>query len=113
MVGAVLIEAGEDLVAEFLADPDIRTRRDFEDFGVLRLPRIAYSVNAANSRSVRLMRRLGFRQVSNLHPTGADSFLGVLDNGLTQLSVDSYVRELLVGAIIIGAVWASRVARGA
>ena len=39
--------------------------------------------------------------------------LGVLDNGLTQLSVDSYVREVLVGAIIIGAVWASRVARGA
>ncbi|MFO1143492.1 MAG: ABC transporter permease [Amaricoccus sp.] len=38
--------------------------------------------------------------------------LGVLDNGLTQLSVDSYVREVLVGAIIIGAVWASRVARG-
>ena len=38
--------------------------------------------------------------------------LGVLDNGLTQLSVDSYVREVLVGAIIIGAVWASRIARG-
>ena len=38
--------------------------------------------------------------------------LGVLDNGLTQISVDSYVREVLVGAIIIGAVWASRVARG-
>jgi ribose transport system permease protein len=39
--------------------------------------------------------------------------LGVLDNGLTQMSVDSYVREVLVGAIIIGAVWASRVARRA
>ncbi len=39
--------------------------------------------------------------------------LGVLDNGLTQMSVDSYVREVLVGAIIIGAVWASRVVRGA
>ena len=37
--------------------------------------------------------------------------LGILDNGLTQLSVDSYVREVLVGAIIIGAVWASGLAR--
>ena len=34
--------------------------------------------------------------------------LGVLDNGLTQLRVDSYVREMLVGAIIIAAVaWSS------
>jgi RimJ/RimL family protein N-acetyltransferase len=46
----------------------------------LQLPRIAYSVDAANTRSVRVMRRLGFRQVSNLHQTGAGSFLGVLDN---------------------------------
>ena len=30
--------------------------------------------------------------------------LGVLDNGLTQMSVDSYVREILVGTIIIAAV---------
>jgi ribose transport system permease protein len=30
--------------------------------------------------------------------------LGVLDNGLTQLSVDSYVREILVGLIVIAAV---------
>jgi ribose transport system permease protein len=30
--------------------------------------------------------------------------LGVLDNGLTQLSVDSYVREILVGTIIVAAV---------
>lgn len=30
--------------------------------------------------------------------------LGVLDNGLTQLRVDSYVREMLVGLIVIGAV---------
>lgn len=30
--------------------------------------------------------------------------LGVLDNGLTQLNVDSYVRELLVGAIVLSAV---------
>ena len=37
--------------------------------------------------------------------------LGILDNGLTQLSVDFYVREVLVGAIIIGAVWASGLAR--
>ena len=30
--------------------------------------------------------------------------LGVLDNGLTQLRVDSYVREILVGLIVISAV---------
>jgi ribose transport system permease protein len=30
--------------------------------------------------------------------------LGVLDNGLTQLNVDSYVRELLVGGIVLSAV---------
>ena len=30
--------------------------------------------------------------------------IGVLSNGLTQLSVDSYVRDILVGAIIIAAV---------
>ncbi len=34
-------------------------------------------------------------------------FLGILDNGLTQMSVDSYVREILVGAIIIAAVASS------
>lgn len=34
-------------------------------------------------------------------------FLGVLSNGLTQLSVDSYVRDILVGSIIIIAVAAS------
>ena len=30
--------------------------------------------------------------------------LGVLGNGLTQLSVDSYIRDILVGSIIIAAV---------
>lgn len=30
--------------------------------------------------------------------------LGILDNGLTQLNVDSYVREILVGLIVISAV---------
>ena len=30
--------------------------------------------------------------------------LGVLDNGLTQMSVDSYIREILVGSIVILAV---------
>jgi ribose transport system permease protein len=30
--------------------------------------------------------------------------LGVLDNGLTQMSVDSYIRQILVGAIILLAV---------
>lgn len=31
-------------------------------------------------------------------------FLGILDNGLTQLSVNSYIREILVGATILLAV---------
>ena len=30
--------------------------------------------------------------------------LGILSNGLTQLSVDSYIRDILVGLIIIAAV---------
>ncbi len=30
--------------------------------------------------------------------------LGILDNGLTQMQVDSYVREMLVGSIVIAAV---------
>jgi ribose transport system permease protein len=37
--------------------------------------------------------------------------LGVLDNGLTQLSVDSYVREVLIGMIIIAAVTISSLSR--
>lgn len=35
--------------------------------------------------------------------------LGVLDNGLTQMSVDSYVREILVGTVVIAAVAVSSV----
>ncbi|MEO0544855.1 MAG: ABC transporter permease [Pseudomonadota bacterium] len=38
--------------------------------------------------------------------------LGVLDNGLTQMRVDSYIREILVGAIILTAVGFSAVGRG-
>lgn len=37
--------------------------------------------------------------------------LGVLDNGLTQMRVDSYVREVLVGAIILLAVSVSALGR--
>lgn len=37
--------------------------------------------------------------------------LGVLDNGLTQMSVDSYVRQILVGGIIVLAVAMSSIAR--
>ncbi|HVY50860.1 MAG TPA: ABC transporter permease [Devosia sp.] len=37
--------------------------------------------------------------------------LGVLDNGLTQLSIDSYIRQILVGAIIVVAVAASSITR--
>jgi ribose transport system permease protein len=39
--------------------------------------------------------------------------LGVLDNGLTQLAVDSYVREILVGTIIVAAVAFSSFSRRA
>ena len=39
--------------------------------------------------------------------------LGVLDNGLTQMSVDSYVRQILVGAIIVVAVAASSITKSA
>jgi ribose transport system permease protein len=37
--------------------------------------------------------------------------LGVLDNGLTQMNVDSYVREILIGAIVIAAVATSSFGR--
>jgi RimJ/RimL family protein N-acetyltransferase len=53
-------------------------------FGVLRLRRIAYAVDAANTRSVHLMRRLGFRELANLHPDAEGDFLGVLDNDLLR-----------------------------
>ena len=39
--------------------------------------------------------------------------LGVMDNGLTQLQVDSYVREVMVGAIILLAVSISALGRKA
>lgn len=38
--------------------------------------------------------------------------LGVLGNGLTQLNVDSYVREMITGAIIVVAVAISALGRG-
>ena len=37
--------------------------------------------------------------------------LGVLGNGLTQMNVDSYVREMITGSIIIAAVAASSLGR--
>lgn len=39
--------------------------------------------------------------------------LGVMDNGLTQLQIDSYVREVLVGVIILAAVSISAIGRRA
>ncbi|MCX7302557.1 MAG: ABC transporter permease [Rhodobacterales bacterium] len=39
--------------------------------------------------------------------------LGVLDNGLTQLAVNSYVREVLIGLIIVAAVGTSALGRRA
>ena len=37
--------------------------------------------------------------------------LGVLDNSLTQLRVDNYVREILVGLIVISAVATAAVSK--
>jgi ribose transport system permease protein len=37
------------------------------------------------------------------------AILGILSNGLTQLSIDSYVRDVLVGTIIIIAVAVSSI----
>ena len=37
--------------------------------------------------------------------------LGVLDNGMTQMRVDSYVREILVGLIVITAVAVSSISK--
>lgn len=37
--------------------------------------------------------------------------LGILDNGLTQLRVDSYIREILVGLIVISAVAVSSLSK--
>jgi RimJ/RimL family protein N-acetyltransferase len=51
-------------------------------FGELRLSRLAFSVDAANVRSQAVLRRLGFREVQNLHPDAASGWLGVLDNEL-------------------------------
>ena len=48
--------------------------------------------------------RVGFTLVGVL-------VLGVLDNGLTQLRVDSYVREIMVGLIVIAAVAVAALSR--
>ncbi len=37
--------------------------------------------------------------------------LGILDNGLTQMAIDSYVRQVLVGGIVISAVALSSIGR--
>jgi ribose transport system permease protein len=37
--------------------------------------------------------------------------LGVLDNGLTQMRVDSYVREVLIGVVIVLAVASSQLGK--
>jgi ribose transport system permease protein len=39
--------------------------------------------------------------------------LGILDNGLTQMQVDSYIREILIGAMIVAAVAISTLGRRA
>jgi len=45
-----------------------------------------------------------------LHTLVGVLILGVLSNGLTQLAIDSYVREILIGAIVIVAVALSSLA---
>jgi RimJ/RimL family protein N-acetyltransferase len=49
-------------------------------FEQLRLPRIAYGVDGANTRSVAMLRRLGFRLERDLHPDASGAVIGVLDN---------------------------------
>ena len=56
---------------------------------------------------------LGMTMSEDAEPRALATLLGVLilavlDNGLTQMAVDSYLREVLVGAIILAAVAASR-----
>ena len=38
--------------------------------------------------------------------------LGIIDNGLTQLRVDSFIREILVGCIVIAAVAVAQISKG-
>ncbi|NJM82394.1 MAG: ABC transporter permease [Tabrizicola sp.] len=52
-------------------------------------------------------------QPSVLATLAGVTILGVMDNGLTQLRVDSYVRDVLVGAIILAAVSISALGRRA
>lgn len=37
--------------------------------------------------------------------------LGILDNGLTKMSIDSYIREMLIGALVLAAVATSSMGR--
>jgi ribose transport system permease protein len=46
-----------------------------------------------------------------LHTLVGVMLLGVLSNGLTQLSIDSYVRDILVGTVVIAAVAVSSLDR--
>jgi ribose transport system permease protein len=46
-----------------------------------------------------------------LHTLAGVFIIGVLGNGLTQMNVDSYVRDMLTGAIVIVAVAASSLGR--
>ena len=46
-----------------------------------------------------------------LHTLAGVLILGVLGNGLTQMNVDSYVREVLTGAIILAAVASSSIGK--
>ena len=52
-------------------------RYAFED---LKLPRIVNSVRKDNTRSINVMKRLGFRIVANAHPQWSNEVLGVLYN---------------------------------
>ena len=47
---------------------------------------------------------LGMTMSEEVKPRVLFTFLGVWDNGLTQMNVDSYIREILINFIVILAV---------
>ena len=77
--GGAVLRAGPPALGQCYATEAGRALVGYA-FETLGLARIAYGVDGANTRSVGVMRRLGFRLERNLHPDGAGAVVGVLDN---------------------------------